>query len=334
MLFNYGVLVSIELPFDPFPLISGSHQQTIIGSFFNLHSEPASATRFVHLPDGDKIALEITTPKNWEPTQMTVVMIHGLCGSHRSSYLIRLTKRLSLKGVRCVRFNMRGCGSGKGHARQIYHSGRSDDLWFALQELTRENPLSPIVIVGFSLGGHILLKMAGERNVQLSGGQVQQIIAISPPTDLFLSVQRLGSPSNLIYERYFLRMLRANVQFRHEFFEDLSPVVFPRKMSFYNFDEIYTAPQCGFAHAMDYYQKCSSHFLVPEIRVPCRILFAEDDPIICPSSLDRLLLPDVVTIYKTKKGGHLGYLATPKKNKSVRWMDHLLDEWISERGIL
>ncbi len=319
--------MDFELPFDPFPFLSGSHQQTILGSFLNFQREPKSKTVLVPLSDGDKISLEVTTPENWDVNGLTVIMVHGLCGSHRSPYLIRMSNRLSTKGIRCVRFNMRGCGSGKGHAKQIYHSGRSGDLWEVIRFLSKETPHTQFAVMGFSLGGHIVLKMIGELG-EAAKGIIRQAIAISPPVDLYQSVQILSSPSNIIYEKYFLHLLKENVRYRHRHFTDLPPVTLPRKISMYHFDELYTAPQCGFKNAMDYYEKSRSDKLVGEIKVPCRILFSEDDPLVCSTSLDAIRLPEMVELYKTRKGGHMGFLTRPGKHQEFHWMDQILESWI------
>lgn len=316
-----------ELPFDPFPFISGSHPQTIIGSFLNWHSEPSSITRLIPLSDGDKIAIEVTTPHDWKPTNRTVIMVHGLCGSHRSGYLVRMTKRLTAKGMRCVRFNMRGCGTGRGHAKQIFHSGRSEDLLQVMEALKKEEPESPIIIMGFSLGANIVLKLAGELN-EKAIGVIEQFIAVSPPADLFLCVKYLNTRKNRFYEKYFVRLLKMNVRMRHELFPDLPKIDLPKDLTIYEFDELYTAPQSGFKNAMEYYEKCSSKNLIPHIKVPCRILFSEDDPLICSTTLDDLNLPDNVHLYKSKRGGHMGFLATPGKGRDFHWMDQQLEAWI------
>jgi len=319
--------MSIELPFDPFPLFPGSHQQTIIASFLSIQKEPFSKTKLVELEDKDFLALEVTTPRKWKPTDPTVIMIHGLCGSHRSPYLIRMTRKLKSAGLRSIRLNLRGCGSGRGLARQIYHSGRSADVYEALKKLKEETPDSPFILVGFSLGGNIVLKLGGELN---SSGKdiLSLIISVSPPSDLHRSIELIGSVENRFYERYFTKLLRADVYYRHRKFPDLPKIDLPKRMSCYEFDELYTAPQCGFDSAMDYYTKCSSKGLVSEIRVPCKVLLAEDDPLICSTSLDEYTLPENVEIYKTKKGGHLGYLGSPRRG--FHWMDRVLLDWISE----
>jgi predicted alpha/beta-fold hydrolase len=258
------------------------------------------------------------------------VFVHGLCGSHSSPYLVRLAKRLAPLGCRIVRFNMRGCGSGKGLAKQIYHSGRSDDVFAAIQAVKKEYPSSPITLVGFSLGGNIVLKLAGELGA-IGSSILSQVIAVSPPVDLFSSVQLLGDPSNRVYEKYFYRILRAEVYYRQKLFKDLPQFDLPRNLKLYEFDQIYTAPCCGFTSADDYYAKCSAFPLVPDIGVPCRILLSEDDPIIRHSALDDTPLPSHIELFKTKQGGHMGYLGHPTNPRGVYWLDSLLEEWILGR---
>lgn len=315
-----------ELPFNPFPFLTGSHRQTIIGCLIHWQMPIKSKTKFLDLKDGDQLALEVSAPKEWKETDLTVVMIHGLCGSHKSPYLVRLARKLFKLGIRCVRVNLRGCGSGRGRAKNIYHSGRSEDIFCVLKDLKQEYPHSPMVLMGFSLGGNIVLKLAGELG-PLGKDLVQKVISLSPPTDLYSSVEMLGHEKNRFYEKYFLRLLRFEVKYRERRFPEVPKVILPRKMKIMDFDEIYTAPQAGFKSAMDYYEKCSSIWLVPEIEVPCYILFSEDDPIICAHSLDHLKLPANVRLYKTQHGGHLGFLGSPLRG-NFHWMDKVLVDWI------
>ncbi|HSX26686.1 MAG TPA: alpha/beta fold hydrolase [Chlamydiales bacterium] len=318
-----------ELPFDPFPYMDSPHRQTIGNGLISFYKDPPSSPRIIALPDGDRLSIEITTPPNWKPTDPTVMLLHGLCGSHRSPNLVRMTHRLSPLGIRVVRFNMRGCGSGKGLAREIYHSGRNEDVFEALKVIKAEFPESPIVLIGFSLGGNLTLKLAGELGT-LAKTFLKGAIAISPPTDLHSSVRMLGDPVNSLYERYFYKLLRADVYYRHNKFKDLPPVQLPRDLKLYEFDQLYTAPHCKFESAEDYYDKCSSAHLVPDIAIPCKILLSQDDPIISSSSLDHLPLPPNVQLFKTQKGGHMGYLGKPTSDKGFYWLDSLLVEWIHE----
>lgn len=325
--------MSQELPFEPFPFVSDPHHQTIIGSFFNILFEPLSERKLVHLPDGDTLSLEITTPKSWRERDLTVLMVHGLCGSHKSPYLVRLTKRLESQGIRVVRINMRGCGSGKGLAREMYHGGRSGDIFEAIKQLKGDTPHSPFLLIGFSLGGNIVLKMTGELS-DLAKDFLVGVIAISPPVDLYSSVVMIGHPDNAMYEKYFISLMRADVHYRHKKFKDLPRVRLPKKLKFYEFDQLYTAPYYGFRDAKDYYDKCSSAQFVPDITIPCKILLAQDDPIVSACSLDHLELPFNVDVFKTKRGGHMGYLANPTDGKGLYWLDALLLDWIHNFGNL
>jgi predicted alpha/beta-fold hydrolase len=319
--------MSQELPFDPFPLFTDPHKQTIINSLCNFLWEPTSETKLVTLSDGDKIALEVTAPWNWKPTDLTVFLVHGLCGSHQSPNLVRMVKKLEPMGIRCVRYNMRNCGSGRGLSRNIYHSGRSEDIFDSIKCLKIEHPESPIVLIGFSLGGNLVLKLTGELG-SLGGHFLKGVIAVSPPVDLYSSVQMLGNPANAIYERYFYKLLRADVHYLHRRFKDLHPVRLPRNLKLYEFDQLYTAPICGFRDADDYYNKCSSSHVISEIGIPTKILLSEDDPIISSRSLDGCHLPSSVDLFKTKKGGHMGYLGNPVTDKGFYWLDSLLVDWI------
>lgn len=321
--------MSQELPFDPLPFIEDPHRQTIVGSFLSFITEPKSVQKIVRLPDGDKLSLEVTTPREWKETDPTVFLVHGLCGSHQSPCVARMAKRLEPLGIKTVRFNMRGCGSGKGLAKRVYHSGRTNDVFECLKELKKEHPDSPIVLIGFSLGGSIVLRLTGELG-RLAAPFLERVIAVSPPVDLYSSVLMIGEPVNSIYERYFYHMLRSNVHYIHQKFKDLPKVNLPRNLKIYEFDQLYTAPACGFSSAFDYYDKCSASYVVGEIAIPCNILLAEDDPIISPDSLNRFNLPSNINVFKTKKGGHMGYLGRPKGKRGFYWLDSLLVDWILE----
>lgn len=316
------------LPFRPMPLLANRHVQTIIASQINLCREPPATTTLVKLEDGDRIALEVSCPTGWRPDHPTVVMVHGLCGCHRSPYMIRMARKLWLQGVRAVRMNMRGCGSGRGVARQPYHSGRSADVFAVLAHLYQSTPQSPTTLLGFSLGGNLVLKLAGE--LQATALQyMQQVIAVCPPADLAACVRLLSQPSNRLYERHFVRLLCAAVADRQRLYPDLPPAQLPRHPSLYSFDDLYTAPQCGFRDANDYYARCSAAPLLPQITVPCRILLADDDPFIEATTFAHTVLPSHMQVTRTARGGHLGFLGSPGRTGGSRWLDAVLLHWIN-----
>src|SRR2546428_6608544 len=166
--------------FRPLPCLTHPYLQTIVAAKLTWSREPPSTTHLVELSDGDTIALEVSTPRGWQPHDLTAVLLHGLCGCHRSPYMQRLARKLWRPGLRAVRMNLRGCGSGRGLAHYPYHSGRSADVLAVLGSLFQGAPASPVILVGFSLGGNIVLKLAGELS-QTVPVYLLQVIAICPP---------------------------------------------------------------------------------------------------------------------------------------------------------
>ena len=314
--------------FSPFPLLRGPHLQTIAAAKLRLwRREPPGEVQVVTLPDGDRIALVVSTPPQWRPDSPTVLLLHGLCGCHQSSYMMRLALKLWRRGIRAIRMNMRGCGAGVGLARQPSHSGRSPDVLAVLEDLQEQSRQSPVTLLGFSLGGNVMLKFAGELG-RRAEALCTQVIAVCPPADLAACSRLLSQPSNRLYERYFMRRLLAAVAERHGLFPDLAPVNLPERLSLYRFDNLYTAPQCGFADAEDYYARSSAAPWVPQITLPCRILFAADDPVIDATVFAAAALPANVEVVRTSQGGHLGFLGHPGRPGGYRWMDSCLLDWI------
>ncbi|MDN3505298.1 MAG: alpha/beta fold hydrolase [Rhabdochlamydiaceae bacterium] len=316
-------------PFNPIPFMSGNFSQTVFGSLFNLNLFLNSKTEYVRLDDGDLVTLEIVTPKNWKPTDHTVMLVHGLCGSHKSPYLIRMAKRLTRMGIRSVRMNLRNCGSGKGLAKHFYHCGLSGDIGACLKHLKKKNPNSPTVLIGFSLGGNLVLKLAGELGSE-AHKYMDQTYAVSPPIKLVSSMRLLSHPNNKMFHQYFIRHLVSDVYQLHNSFPELETITFPNDLSILDFDELYIAPRIGYSSAFEYYQKSSAIHVVPDIKIPCKILFAEDDPIIDHNDIDGVPLPKNVEIFKTDRGGHLGFLGVPNSTYGFRWMDGLLISWIKQ----
>lgn len=314
------------LTFCPFPLLSSAHMQTAVAAHLPVADLP-SQRQFVRLEDGDQIALELSTPPGWQAEHPTVVILHGLCGSHEGANLVRLASKIMAQGGRAVRMNMRGCGSGKGLARQPYHSGRSDDIFAALQTLHAEAPASPMTLVGFSLGGNQVLKLAGELGASVPN-YLERVIAVCAPVDLHGCAAMLARPENRFYNRHFVRQLKADVLERQQFFPHLPRFDLPDKLTVYAFDDIYTAPQSGFASADDYYTQTGAAPFVPDITIPCHILFADDDPFIDATAFDGVRLPSNIEVYHTTHGGHLGFLGAPWQPGGFRWMDTQVLRWL------
>jgi predicted alpha/beta-fold hydrolase len=312
--------------FRPFPGLGNRHAQTLVGAFLNVPARLPSRTDRVELDDGDTIALEVSESACIEVGAPTIVFVHGLCGCHGSPYVVRIARAAWRSGTRAVRMNLRGCGSGRGLARRSYHSGKSDDLLAVIDHLRRRRPDSPVRVVGFSLGGNIALKLAGELGESARERGLDRVVAICPPVDLARCAALLERPENRIYDRHFVSLLRRALRDREAMFPDLPHTTLPDRLTLRGFDEAYTAPRHGFLDAADYYFRSSSAALVPRIRTECNILFADDDPFIDANALDGFELPSNVRVLRARHGGHLGFIGRPG-SIGLRWMDRRVLDW-------
>ncbi len=268
-------------PFEPHPWFPNGHAQTIAARY--LPGPPLRLPSVYHevdAGDGDWLTVLDSTPPGWRPGDPTALMIHGLAGCARAPYLVRVAIRLVALGVRVVRMNLRGAGVGFGGAREIYHAGRTADLRTRRRMARAPGATgSPIALVGFSLGANLVLKLAAEAAEEPLDG-LDAVVAANPPIDLAACCRHIQLPENRVYDRHFVRMLRAEVNRLHRAFPELGPVPVNRVSSTLEFDDLYTSLRNGFAGAADYYQRSSAGPLVPQIEVPGLVVHAADDPFI------------------------------------------------------
>ena len=295
--------------FVPHPLVRGGHLQTIVGRYMPGASAPLpSVYREVEVDGGDRLSVLDSVPPGWVPGKPIVTLVHGLAGCARSPYVVRVAARLWARGVRVVRMNLRGAGSGFGLARQVYHAGRSDDVRRVADSVMRGSAGSPLGLVGFSLGANLVLKLAAEAvDDPLEG--LDAVVAANPPIDLAACCRAIQRSTNRVYDRSFSRQLRADVVRLHARFPELGPVGLPDRLTVYDFDRHYTAPRNGFHGVDDYYQRSSSAPLIPGIRTPGLVVHAADDPFIPAEPFQRVIFPPGLALELIPGGGHLGYIS-------------------------
>jgi predicted alpha/beta-fold hydrolase len=284
------------------------HVQTILGVYWKGSGFPHPSTRRrVRLPDGDQLVMHDTTPPGWRPGEPIAVVVHGLGGSHRSGGVVRTARMLLARGVRTVRLDLRGTGAGLCLARGCYNAGCSADVRAALATVHGLEPASPLLLAGISLGGNVVLKVAGEACEHPAPG-LARVAAVAPPVDLEACMALLTHPRNRLYERHFVRELLAGARRRARLFPELPLPAFPRPTSLRTFDDLYTAPRGGFRDGAEYYARSSANQFVPHIRVPTLVLAARDDPFVCSDAIERLTCPAHVEVRLTTHGGHVGFL--------------------------
>jgi predicted alpha/beta-fold hydrolase len=241
----------------------------------------------------------------------------------------RISHKLGERGVRAFRMDLRGCGAGEGLARLPYHSGRSEDARAALEFIAGVAPQSPVTLVGFSLGGNIALKLAGEMGNRPCA-HWDSVMAVCPPVDLAACSRQIQKRPNTLYDRYFVARLVEQLESRRQHLptEHARPFDRPPR-TLWDFDNQFTAVVCQFGTADDYYARASSLPLLTDIRRPTLILSAADDPMIPPLALRTAKLPPAVRLLMTERGGHLGFVGRRGVDADRRWMDWRVVDWVT-----
>ena len=178
-----------------------------------------------------------------------------------------------------------------------------------------------------------MLKLAAEASESPLDG-LDCVLAANPPIDLSACCRHIRLPSNRVYDRNFVRLLRKEVARLHAVFPDLGPTRLPKVMSLYDFDDVYTAPRNGFAGAEDYYARSSAAPYIPRIKVPGLVVHAEDDPFIPAEPFRTVAFPPQLALELISSGGHLGYLSHVPWMGDRRWLDSRFTAWLSARWAL
>lgn len=257
-----------------------------------------------------------------------VMMIHGLEGSSESGYLRSLSHELLTAGYGVHRFNMRSCGDTEHLSSTNYHAGQTSDALAVLREIRHEWP-GPLFLVGFSLGGNVSLKLAGELGAD-AAGLLDGVCSVSTPLDLSACSDALDQPGNFIYSNRFLVRLKDRIRRRHLMYPDLYDIgPLDAVKSIRQFDDAYTAKLFGFGTAANYFATQSSGQFLESIRVPTLMIQAKNDPLIPFEVYDHPAIrsnPNLRLI-ATGHGGHVGFIARAQPRF---WIDPVIREWIGE----
>ena len=259
----------------------------------------------------------------------TIVMWHGMEGSTASAYMVSTAEKAFRDGFNVVRVNFRNCGGTEHLSPTLYHGGLTDDLRVVLDELIKSDRLSPILIAGFSLGGNMVLKLAGEYGDD-PPAEVLGICAVSPTVDLGASTTSMAQRRNWIYQQDFLRRLKNRIRRKARLFPGLYDVSgLGQVHSIEEFDARFIAPAFGFAHARDYYAKASSLPFIERIRIPTLIIHAEDDPFIpfAPLRDPSVAANPYVLLMATERGGHVAFLSANSEDEDRFWAENRLLEF-------
>jgi len=322
--------------FRPRRYLRNGHLQTIAGNYLPRSSElPPAERQLVEVspPAGGQIASQVLCECHWQPasvrsTQPTAIIVHGLEGSSNSQYVVGNSNKLWRAGCNIIRMNMRNCGGTEALTPTLYHSGLSNDVLTVMNFFVELHQLQSIALIGYSMGGNLVLKLAGELGAA-APAQLHSVIGVSPAVDLGPSADALHQPYNRLYELKFLHALLR--RFRRK------AMLFPRAYdanratgirSLREFDERITALYSGFSGADDYYHRAAAARVLDRIAVPTLILHALDDPFVRLTAETRSNIhanPNI-TLVESNHGGHCAFLAQPDETSGYDgyWAEHTL----------
>ncbi len=307
-------------PFYPHPLFRGGHAQTLAGYAwprrFRLRSRLDKERLFQVAPSTRLLAYcrWQSEPRN----HPTLIAWHGIEGSSGSVYMLEAAQKAFHAGFNVVRMNLRNCGDTDHLTDAIYHGGLTEDLRSVIEELIDRDGLTRIFILGFSLGGNMVLKLAGEYG-DSAPKEIVATVAVSPSVDLNASATAINLRSNWIYQKDFVKRLKRRVKVKAKLYPhiyDASNVHLVRTLR--EFDDRYTAVAHGFLNADDYYFKASALRVIDRIKLPTLIIHAQDDPFIpfAPLRDPAVTGNPNILLLAPEHGGHVAFISR-KPHKRV-----------------
>ena len=266
----------------------------------------------------------------------TLIALHGLNGSSDAHYMRGLAAKAYARGINVVRLNQRNCGDTEHLAEGLFHSGLTADAAHVVHELTQIDGLPAIGVAGYSLGGNLALKLAGEYGAHGPAAFIGAA-AVSPIIEISVCTQALERPENWLYEWNFVRDLKRRMRRKnqcHPGLYDLSKLDAVKTVR--EFDDTYTAPYFGFRNAEDYYHRASAMRVIDRIRVPALIITAEDDPFVPPEPFhDPKVTGNAhIDLRISQHGGHCGFVGPQAANSDGYWAEDRIVEAISRWSIV
>jgi len=307
----------------------GGHLQTLASFFLPRRiALPASERRLIEVEPG----VQVLCHCHWQPDRqnaLTAIIVHGLEGSSESQYMLGIAAKGMVAGMNVVRMNQRNCGGTDALSATLYHSGRSQDIAAVAQNLLHQDQISRFALAGFSMGGNLVLKIAGEWGSD-APPQLRAVVAVCPAVNLAASADALHLAHNRIYEYYFMWQLRRRLRVKARLFPQVFDTARMRGVtSLRDFDDKVTAHYCGFEGASDYYERSAAANVVDRIAVPTLILHAANDPFIriLPETQQKILSNPNITFVETEDGGHCSFLAEPNGDDG-RWAEREVVEFL------
>lgn len=319
--------------FRPRRWLGGGHVQTLASFFLPRRIElPTAERRLIEVEPG----IPVLCHCHWQKDKraLTLIVVHGLEGSSESQYMLGIARNGLTAGMNVIRMNQRNCGGMDHCAPTLYNSSRSTDVAAVAQHLVDHDQVPGFVLAGFSMGGNLVLKLAGEWG---SDGprQFRGVAAVCPAINLAAGADALHEPANRIYEYYFLWQLFRRYRRKAKLFPanfDISRLRGVRTLR--EFDDRITAYYCGFSGADDYYARASGANVIDRVAKPAVIIYALNDPFvrILPETRERIMANRSIIYMETEDGGHCAFVGERDGdlNYDGRWAERQVVEFAKQ----
>ena len=322
--------------FHPHPWLRNRHAMTLLASKWPRHFPrlPAAEDRLFETEPGTRLLGHC----HWQPEPAehpTLVLVHGLEGSSLSSYMRGAAEKAWLAGFNAIRMNQRNCHGTEHLSPGLYNSGLSGDYRAVALELIARDALPELFFAGHSMGGNLVLKMAGDFGAA-APPQLRGIVAVSPSLELAACADALGEPRNAFYQWHFVRNLKLRYRTKVALFPERYTLDgLDRINSVREFDDKITAPYCGYRDANHYYHSASALRVAAHIRVPTLILTAGDDPFIpvAPFSDPALRANPNIEVVVPAHGGHCGFVSSAPGEEKY-WAEARIVEFCLAKSVL
>jgi hypothetical protein len=318
--------------FEPRPHLRSGHRMTLYswGNPRYFPRLPAPTRRFFEVADRTRVVADCHWQAN-RHERATLIALHGLNGSSDAHYMRGLAAKAYERGLNVVRLNQRNCGNTEHLSVGLFHSGLTADAAHVIHELTTTDRLPEIAVAGYSLGGNLALKLAGEygRNAPLA---LVAVAAVSPIIEIGLCTRALERPENALYQWNFVRDLKKRMRRKERFnpgLFDLSRLNAVKTVR--EFDETFTAPYFGFRNAEDYYRRASAMRIVDRIAIPALIITAEDDPFVPsqPFGDPKVTSNPHIELHVCAHGGHCGFVGPRSGEDDGYWAENAIVQFVS-----
>jgi len=323
--------------FEPHPLLRNGHAQTLAAAFVPRRFDiPPAEARLFQVDANSRVLAHC----HWQPERRkdapVLIVVHGLEGSSGSNYVRGIAEKAYVRGFHVVRVNQRNCGGTEALTPTLYNSGMSGDYRAVLEELSTDDGFEQVFFAGYSMGGNLVTKMAGEISAAVPKA-LRGVCAVCPALDLAACADALERRENFFYQHHFVTGLMSRFARKQKLFPDryklnsLPPIRTVRQ-----FDDVITAPHFGYRDAQDYYDHVGAKRVAAEVRVPMLMITAQDDPFVPYTAFAAAKISQnpAIRFVAPEHGGHCGFIS--KHSGSERfWAEQRIVDFCeahSERG--